>query len=197
MFQKDAVWTGKQGGFVDDDITINHDDLTEKICKQISVETEVVCRAIFLVKSKCHKVSKYILTSFIMGSPLNSNVPEGRSVLSCAVLGTQQYSMPFQVHPITTSTIRFDPPSLQARNKASHKVHAARLLSCGQLLSCSMSFRTIFGDDECGGGYGLYGCRVFSSEYQIIQAMTEYIDNSHYGNGVPAMFSSYCCPAKR
>ena len=26
-----------------------------------------------------------------------------------------------------------------------------------------MSFRTIFGDDECGGGYGLYGCGVFSS----------------------------------
>ena len=36
---------------------------------------EVVCCAIFLAKSKCHKVSKYILTSFIMGSPLNSSIP--------------------------------------------------------------------------------------------------------------------------
>ena len=31
----------------------------------------------------------------------------------------------------------------------------------------------------------------------VILPKPERIYNSHYGNGVPAMFTSYCCPAKR
>ena len=53
---------------------------------------------------------------------------------------------------------------------------------------------------------GIGVLHFFQKVYQIIalnkfhyykMLMPERIYNSHYGNGVPAMFTSYCCPTER